>query len=178
MEVNPYSHLSDGELMRLYQEGESMAFDVIYLRHKDKIYSYIARRVFDENSVNEIFQNAMLKFHRNRTRYDNSHPLLKWLYVITKSELLDFVKKKKIVIENFDEAKFSTDQSGHDTDCINLDEISSLNKNEKEAIALRYFSDHDFEEISQKLNLKESNVRKIISRGIKKIKLALSQEDN
>ena len=165
--MNPFSHLSDEELMRLYQKGESMAFDVIYSRNKGRIYSYLNKRVSDDDSINEIFQNIMMKFHKSRMNYDLNFPLGKWIYIICKSELLDFCKKKKFNFEELKDEHLLVSDSQDDTE-INLNDVKKLNENEKKAISLRYYSDKDFSEISELLEISESNIRKIISRGLKK----------
>ena len=61
--MNPYSHLTDEQLMSLYQKGENMAFEVIYNRNKGRIYSYLNKRISDDSAIDEIFQNILLKFH-------------------------------------------------------------------------------------------------------------------
>lgn len=167
--MNPFSHLSDEELMRLYQKGESMAFEVIYARNKGRIYSYLNKRVDDTQSVNEIFQNAMLKFHNCRMNYDPTFPLAKWLYTISRSEMLDFFRRKTISFDVLKEEHFGAGIP-IPPPVFNLDEVESLNENEKKAVSLRYYSDMDFKEISTLLNLSEQNIRKIISRGLKKIR--------
>ena len=60
---NPFSHLEDEKLMELYKNGENMAFEVIYLRHKDRVYSYLDKRLSDKNIIEDIFQSIFVKFH-------------------------------------------------------------------------------------------------------------------
>ena len=52
---NPYSGLDDKKLMQLYQNGEEMAFEVIYLRHKDRVFSYLSKRMVDKNLVEDTW---------------------------------------------------------------------------------------------------------------------------
>ncbi|WP_127716882.1 RNA polymerase sigma factor [Halobacteriovorax sp. HLS] len=166
---NPFSHLDDKKLMELYQADESQAFQVLYERHQSKVYTYLYKRLSDTNSINDIFQNTFLKFHKVRFKYDPKYEVLQWIYTITRNEFLDYVKKKKVETTELQEELLILEEESSEKIDINL-ENASLSSNEKKAIDLRYFSDNEFEEISILLNTSSSNVRKIISRGIGKLR--------
>ncbi len=168
--VNPFSNLTDEKLMQLYQNDELDAFDVIYNRYKARIYHYVDKRTNSKGHNDDIVQNIFTKFHKSRKSYDSKFLLIKWIYTICRSELLDFYKKKRIPsIELKEGHLLSTDIK--DSPQIDLDLENSLSMNEKKAITLRYYSDQDFKEISKALNTNEANTRKLVSRGIKKLKL-------
>ena len=167
--VNPFSHLEDDKLMELYKNGEDMAFEVIYSRHKDRVYYYLNKRLTDSTLVDDTFQSIFTKFHKSRSIYSSEYPLLKWIYIICRSELLDTVKKNKVtLVELKDEHLVSLPKD--EGEIINLEAEKALTSNEKEALNLRYYLDEDFLKISKVLNTSEANTRKIISRGIKKLK--------
>ncbi len=170
---NPFSNLEDEKLMELYINGESMAFEVLYLRHKDKVYSYLSKRIFEKNLVDDIFQNTFVKFHKSRNLYDPKYPVLKWLYTICRSELLDSFKKKKVTLVELNEAIINENltTNNESQDILDLDSEKSLTQKERDALKLRYFSEEDFKEISQRLGTSEANSRKIISRGIQKLRM-------
>jgi len=166
---NPYFNLNDEKLMELYQDDNMQAFEVIYGRYERRVYSYISKRVKDKEVVADIFQNSLTKFHRSRNLYDPKYPLISWFYTITKSELLDYIKKKRDVFVNL---TFDIEQiQNEEVDLLDLEDESLLSINEKKAIELRYYEEKGFGEISKILETSESNIRKIISRGIKKLKV-------
>ena len=155
--------------MELYRNGEHMAFEIIYARHKDRVYSYLGKRLHDSLLIEDVFQNIFIKFHKSRNLYNSEHSLVKWIYTISRSELLDAIKKNKIVnVELKDELLYC--EPDNDKSSIDIDSEKILTEKEKEALKLRYYSDQDFKAISEELNTSQSNVRKIISRGIKKLK--------
>ncbi len=173
---NPFSHLEDTKLMELYKNGENMAFEVIYLRHKDRVYIYLDKRLSDKNVIEDIFQSIFVKFHNSRHLYSSEHPLLKWIYTICRSELLDSVKKsRKIKLVSINEDQLICETKEID-DKIDLDSVKSLSDKEKLAIKLRYYSEEDFTDISKALKTSEANSRKLVSRGIKKLKAKLIGE--
>ena len=167
--VNPFSHLEDDKLMELYKKGENMAFEVIYLRHKGRVYSYLHKRLTDLALIEDTFQSIFTKFHNSKHLYNSKYPLIKWIYTICRSELLDAVKKNKVsLVELKEEHIVSTPKENEES--INLDSEKSLSMKEIKALKLRYFSDEDFVEISKKLNTSEVNSRKLVSRGLKKLR--------
>ena len=170
--VNPFSHLEDDKLMELYKNGENMAFEVIYSRHKGRVYSYLHKRLSDKNLIDDIFQSIFVKFHKSRHLYNNEYPLLKWLYTISRSEMLDALKKKKMSFVELQDEHLPTQFNGP-IDGIDLDEHKQLTQKEKEALKLRYYSDKEFSEIGKSLNTTEANSRKLISRGLNKLRQKL-----
>ncbi|MFZ9002324.1 MAG: RNA polymerase sigma factor [Bacteriovoracaceae bacterium] len=167
--TNPFSHLDDEKLMELYKNGESKAFEVIYYKYKNHVYSYLNKRLIDKNLIDDIFQKIFLKFHKSRHLYDEKYTLIKWIYIISRSVLLDDIKKKKVKFIEFNEDYLSP-QIDEKNSLIDLDSEKSLTEKEKEALKLRYYSDKEFLEISEILKTSEVNSRKIVSRALKKIK--------
>ncbi|WP_372651513.1 RNA polymerase sigma factor [Halobacteriovorax sp.] len=167
--------MNDEQLMIKYQDGDHQAFEVLYLRHESKVYAYLRKRLPDQDQVEEVFQNTFLKVHKSRHHFNPKFLFIQWLYTVARSELLDFCKKKKVVhIEYIDqgEAKEEIDSD------LDLDNYKNLSDKEKELLSLKFISDNDYEEISNALNISQSNARKIFSRAIKKIKGTLSGEGN
>ena len=174
---NPFSHLDDKKLMELYRKDEALAFEVLYERHQAKVYTYLHKRLPHSDSVNDVFQNVFTKFHKARHKFDPKYEVLQWIYTITKNELLDYLKKKKINTIQIQEELLSTETQEHEQIDISL-ENAALSTKEKEAIRLRYFSQKDFDEISHLLETNNTNVRKIISRGIAKLRKKYQQGDS
>lgn len=170
--ANPFSNLEDSQLMRKYQDGDHMAFEVLYMRHKDKVYSYLSKRLHQSDDIEDLFQKVFIKFHKSRHLYNEKYQVLPWIYTVTKSEFLDFIKKKKITSTEFNEnIHTDTEKSHKGSNAIDIQGENVLSQKEKDAIELRYINDSDFDEISTLLKTTDSNARKIISRGLKKLKL-------
>ena len=172
---NPFSHLEDKALMEHYQQGESMAFAVIYERHQRKVYTYLFKRLKDTDAIEDVFQNIFTKFHKARLKYDSKYEVLQWLYTISRNELLDFAKKKRLnIVELKDE--HTLEQSDVVDLPFSIDDEVSLSEKEKKVLKLKYYSDNDYKEISEILDSKESNIRKITSRALKKLREKYAKE--
>lgn len=177
MVESPYVHLGDKELMLKYKDGDHMAFNTLYFRHKDKVYSYLSKRLHSKNELEDLFQKVFAKFHKSRQQYLEKYEVLPWIYTITKSEFLDFIKKKKINEIEFHEKDYVSPTIS-DCNFIDISNEKVLNEKEKKALSERYHMDKDFSEIASILNTSEVNIRKIISRGIKKLRLKSKGENN
>jgi len=165
--MNPYKDLTDDRLMKLYIAGEGMAFDVLYERHKGKIYGYITKRLPCSDDAPEVFQNAFLKFHKSRHLYDPKYSVMQWLYTVTRSELLDFMKKKKIATVPLIHEPPSDECAKPD---VGLEDMEDLSEKERRTVELRYMSELEYSEISRILDISEANARKLLSRGLAKIR--------
>lgn len=167
-----YLNKTDEELMKLYVSGDAMAFEFLYNRHKDRVYTYLNRRLQDKQAVEDCFQSVFIKFHKSREKYSAEYPILAWLYTISRSEMLDLIKKRKLdTIEYNDDVSHENDSYSFNQTEIDLEQEKSLNEKEKQAIQLRYLSDNDFDEIAKALKTSESNSRKLVSRGLQKLRL-------
>jgi RNA polymerase sigma factor (sigma-70 family) len=170
--------VNDQALMAAYSGGDEAAFELIYARYSRKVMGYLGRKLRIPDERDEVFQLVFLKFHRSRHSYDPKYPLLQWLYVISKSVYLDYLKQARIqnrvltelkgqdLIERFDtsEMKIVTmDEAAHEF-------LKDLDGVQKEVARQRYLEDASFEEIAQTLDLSPSNVRQILSRAIKKLR--------
>lgn len=154
--------------MELYQEDNSSAFDSLYLRYNGRIYSYLNKRLSSKDNINDVFQKIFLKLHKTRSKYDSKYLFAQWIYTIARSVMLDSLKKKELKTVEFSEYQhFSTSD---ESSPIDLESEKLLTAKEKQALIMRYHEDSDFLEISKVLETSESNSRKIISRGLKKLK--------
>lgn len=178
--MNPFlnSSISDEQLMVKYQQGEYMAFEALYYRHKKTVFSYLAKRLSTEDTREEVFQNIFLKFHKSRMNYNQKHPFLKWLYIISRSELYDYCKKKKIQTIPLDESLVACEKSHEKFHSTIIEDLDDLPEKEKQAIKMRYLSDNEYEEISKALDVAKPHARKLVSRGIHRLRAKLMGGQN
>jgi len=176
--LNPFENLSDEDLMIKYMEGEYPAFEVLYSRHKSRVYCYVKKRIRDQGSQEEVFQNIFLKLHRFREKFDPKFLFLQWLYTISKSEVIDFLRRKKITQVPFEERYELGEIDKTSFEGLDIIEKSNLGKTEKQAIILRYLQEEDYNTIARILDVKETYARKIVSRGLGKLKKFLGDKKN
>ena len=174
--MHPLENLNDEELMLRYQNDDSLAFELLYKRNKSRVYSYIKKRIFDQDSHEDVYQKVFEKFHKTRMYYDSEYLLLKWIYTISFNVVTDHLRKVKRDHDKQDiEKEFTAFQNISKDENESVEEmISHLNTREQNLMKLRFIEGQEFKEISKLTDLSESNARKIVSRSIKKLKLKLA----
>ena len=137
----------------------------------NRIYSYLVKRLSSRDLADEVFQNVFAKLHKSRELYDSKHIFAKWIYTISKSELIDCYRKNARSIQASDlNPDDLCSPEPQNIDVSPYTDHKNLNEMEKQALQLRYMDDQDFSEISRILETGEANSRKIISRALKKLR--------
>lgn len=81
--------------MMLYQQGETGAFDILYMRHHTGVYSYVMHWVKDPSVAEELLQDIFLKVIRSSKRYKPTAKFRTWLYQIARNQCIDHLRKAK-----------------------------------------------------------------------------------
>lgn len=158
---------SDEELMRVYRQGHERAFNLLFRRHSGRVYGYLARRLANRSQVDDVFQTVFMKLHRSRDHYDPSFPFQAWLFSIARSSLIDHLRAQKAKDEN------PLQGPGEEPVAAAAIDLSVLPQAQRRALELRYDEDLTFDEIAEKLQTSPSNVRQLVSRGIKALRIMM-----
>ncbi len=173
---------TDEQLMKLYQNGDMAAFEELYTRYTSRVYSFLRKRLAASDAIDDVYQKVFLKLHENRLKYDANQAFAPWLFTLTRHILIDWYRIKKDIPMEQIEVLLDANQNpigDKDFDDKNiLALVDELPEKYKNLVELRYIEDLDFGEIAERLKLKESNVRKIISRGILKLRQKLVGDTN
>jgi RNA polymerase sigma-70 factor (ECF subfamily) len=164
---------TDEELMRAYQNGVDNAFEILYRRHSSRVYGFLVNRLKNRMQADDVFQATFLKLHQSRKHYDPSFPFSPWLFTVCKSVLLDHLRKSKRGREENNDLAIETAIAPLDSESVIIAQemnLEALSQSQRTAIELRYKDDLPFEEIALRLQTSPSNVRQIVSRGIKSLR--------
>lgn len=158
--------------MLMYQNGNERAFGVLYERHSAKVYGYISSKVKAPEQASDVFQEIFVKVHRSKHLYNRSLPFLPWLFTVSRNAIVDHFRKSKH--ENAKEEfgdRISAPIAAAKFEMKELTpHMETLPENQRRAIELRYVEDKTFEEIAEILETSSANARKLISRGIDRIR--------
>ncbi len=170
------AQLSDEELMSLYQSGNYLAFEVLYHRSSGKVFQYLNGKVSAE-VAQDLLQEIFIKIHKARDQYSKQYPYLPWLFTISRNTLFDYFKSAKVSRKN---SEVSLNEN--EMEILNLEPadlgadvnltsaLSHLPENQRRAIELRYLREWSFEKIADDIQTTPVNVRKLVSRGVKKLR--------
>ena len=91
--------LDDRDLVKAYINGSEKAFEVLLLRHKDKIYRFIYMKVRDNALAQDIFQDTFIKVVNTLKAgsYNEEGKFLPWAMRIAHNLVIDFFRKNNKV---------------------------------------------------------------------------------
>lgn len=174
-----HSEETDEVLMSLYQGGSEEAFRMLYDRHSGKIFGYLKSRVGSEEFAADLFQDVFIKIHKSKSLYNKSLPVLPWFFSITQSVMIDGLRhkgrKKEIFGQDLDQVT-SDEKSETQSSVDIIPLINKLPKNQKTAVQMRYVDEKTFEEIATALKTSPVNVRQMMSRSVRQLKVLLKGE--
>lgn len=163
------SQLTDDKLVKLYEDGNNDAFEVLLSRYKSKVFSYIFLIVRNRELTEDIFQDTFIKAIATiqQGRYVESGKFLGWINRIAHNLIIDHFRREK------NENTFSAD--GMEYDVINNSSLSEksvedtmsneqvladvvrliefLPESQRSVVRMRYFEDLSFKEIAEKTDV-------------------------
>ncbi len=88
-------NIDDRVLVSAYINGDEQAFETLLLRHKDKIYRFIAMKVRDNALAEDIFQDAFIKIVNTLKagNYNEEGKFLPWAMRISHNLVIDHFRK-------------------------------------------------------------------------------------
>jgi len=163
------SQLADDELVKLYENGNNGAFEILLSRYKSKVYSYIYLIVRNKELTEDIFQDTFIKAIATiqQGRYVESGKFLGWVNRIAHNLIIDHFRREKnentfssdgMEFDIVNNAKLS-EKSFEDTisneqvltDVVRL--IEFLPASQQSVIRMRFFEDLSFKEIAEKTDV-------------------------
>ena len=163
------NQLTDDELVKLYEIGNNQAFEILLLRYKSKVYTYIYLIVRSRELAEDIFQDTFVKAIATiqQGRYVETGRFLGWINRIAHNLIIDHFRRVK------NENTFSADAVDYDivnnsklseksvedtlsneqvlADVVQL--IDLLPASQQKVIRMRYFEDLSFKEIAEKTDV-------------------------
>jgi len=167
--------LTDSQIIYLITEGDSDMYSVIMERYKDKLLRYATYLLKDYDVASDAVQETFIKAYINLRSFNAARQFSPWIYRILHNEAMNVIKRSKkiISIRAADEVNdnflvhFSKDK---EIDKALLDSnvrkcINQIDIKYQEVIALMYFDNLKYNEISDILHIPTSTVGIRIRRG-------------
>lgn len=164
--------LDDQVLIHYYLEGNEQAFEVLLLRHKDKIYRSIYHKIREREIAEDIFQETFVKIIQTLKlgNYNEEGKFLPWAMRIAQNLVIDYFRKHgrmKLVSERnaksedfnifsilkMDELNIEQSISKTELETQMIQLIEYLPASQKEIIEKRIFQDLSFKDIAEAENI-------------------------
>ena len=177
MVVKEYHIYDDRALVEMVVEGDSIASDTLFTRHRDMIYAMLLKYAGNSDDVEDLMQEAFMKAYLKIGLYDPKFDFGAWIYTIARNTFVDFNrtrKSKALNPENIPLENSSAQQTSAPTPeeyIINAQQrtqieryIAMLPKGYRQLFELRFLDEYSYEEIAEKLDMKLGTVKTRIFR--------------
>jgi RNA polymerase sigma-70 factor (ECF subfamily) len=180
MEIRDYAQMDDRALVRLVVEGDSRAFEPLFMRHKDIIYTMLVKRSCNPDDVDDMLQEAFMKAFVNINRYNPDYDFGAWICTIAKNTFVDFNRSRRSKALNpdnnlpLDSRHTNSAQATAPTpeeSIINAQQraqieryIATLPEDYRQLFIMRFVEEYTYEEIAETLQMKLGTVKTRIFR--------------
>jgi RNA polymerase sigma-70 factor (ECF subfamily) len=100
------------ETIRLAQQGDAKAFELIYQRHCRRVYALCLRMLGDPVEAEDLAQEAFLQLFRKIHTFRGESAFSSWLHRLTTNVVLMRFRKKKPVVTSLDEITRTDEEKG------------------------------------------------------------------
>lgn len=174
----------DNDLAIRIQKGDAELFGVIIERYQGKLFSYLYRLIGNQEEVQDILQDVFIKAFRNMKSYDAGRKFSSWIYRIAHNEAINHLKRRSLrrliswedIVSTRDKLMTSETEDGADKAWVRKEIIGEVDEainrlpiKYKQVLALRYYSEKSYEEISEILQKPVNTVGTLINRAKKKM---------
>jgi len=164
---------SDEELMLAYQNGDELAFNILYQRYAGKMYGYLYKRCGSAAVAGDLLQEVFAKLHQSRDSYRSQFKFAPWIFMIVRNCLIDHFRKVGRSPIDFSSEKVDVvlqsrvEQAQENFSATESPDLSQLSDAHRQLLNMRYSEDLSFEQIAKRLKTSDANARQLISRALK-----------
>ena len=155
---------TDYELITSYIKGDNRSIELLILRHKSKVYSYISLYIRSRDLADDIFQDTFMKVVQSirAGRYQDDGRFLSWVMRIAHNLIIDHFRREKqmglVLNDDYESDLFNSkrlvDENVEDVmvrrqvlrDVRKL--ISELPEDQREVVIMRHYAGMSFKEIA------------------------------
>ena len=156
--------IADSVLVSNYIQGSEKSLEILIIRHKQRIFSFILSKVLDREVAEDIFQDTFIKVINTLKKgaYNEEGKFLPWVMRIAHNLVIDHFRRIKRIpkfnnTDDFDIFSVISDE------VLNIEKqliknqvledvkelISELPNDQKEVLVMRMYKDMSFKEISE-----------------------------
>src|SRR5256885_16458048 len=90
------SDVSELELVKRCQQGDTAAFDELVTRYRTRVFGMIYNMVHNEQDAWDLAQDSFVKAWRSIARFRGKSSFYTWLYRIVMNVTIDWLRKKQV----------------------------------------------------------------------------------
>ncbi len=172
--------LDDDQLVDLCRKGDDSAFDVLVVRHQDRLFHSLVSMLKSRDDALDIAQSALLQAHRKLDTFRGDSAFYSWLYRIAVNLALSWLRKQKSGSVSIDALREETgfevvaeDRDGQPLASVLRDEhrrvvretLAELPEEFRTVLVMKEFEGLRYDEIASLTEVPIGTVRSRIHRG-------------
>ena len=179
MELEKYIILSDAQLVTFALDGDSVAFETLFMRYREGIYNLCLQRTGGNvDDASDLMQETFVKVYVNLEKYDSKFTFGQWSYTIARNNFIDYVRRRRddLSIDSLprNSSPFAPVDSGETPEeriisaqhTVQLERcMAALPEKYRQMVELRFVKEYSYEEIALKLDLPIGTVKTHIHRA-------------
>jgi RNA polymerase sigma-70 factor (ECF subfamily) len=177
--------LADEDLMRMVQEGDARAFEVVFERHVDAAFSLAYRMCGRRAMAEDVIQEAFLSLWRAGAAYDPARGSVRaWVLRVVHNRAVDMFRRTAArssrdvpdegLAEQLPAAELTEAEAERRDDArLVRSALSDLSRDQRRVIELAYFGGLSHSEIAEMLELPTGTVKGRMRLGLTKLRTRL-----
>ena len=177
--------MEDAELVRLCQDGDMAAFEQLFYKYQERVYSTALRMMNNQDDAMDLTQDIFLKAYQNISKFRFTAAFSTWLYRLAVNLCIDELRKRKKTGNPapLEEALSESDGDTPEDNVISSDTerqvwkaINSLKEKDRAIIVLRDIEGLSYKEIAEVFKCSLGRVKSRIHEARQKLKIILEKE--
>lgn len=172
----------DEEIINRILKGEQPVFAILVEKYKNYVFTLVLRFTENREDAEEIAQDVFVKAYRSLADFRGDSKFSTWLFTITRTTCLSFLRKKKLDIQSLDNERTSLQLENRESEFnANLVEkksrhamlnqaIAMLSVDDTQVLNLFYKADQTLEEIGRIMRLDPNTVKVKLHRARQRLK--------
>ncbi|MGZ4168363.1 MAG: sigma-70 family RNA polymerase sigma factor [Solirubrobacteraceae bacterium] len=180
---------SEHELVAATRAGDDRAFEELYARYRERIFSFIVSKVHDHGRAEDIAQDVFMSALRRLRRSDQAIAFKPWIYEIAKNACIDEFRRgsraREVPLES--DGEFVVDRQAASLSAVptpsaaveskqRLNDLrgalGGLSASHHQLLVMREFEGMSYDEIGERLDM----TRQMVESGLFRARRKLSEE--
>jgi RNA polymerase sigma-70 factor, ECF subfamily len=157
-------------LMKLTQEGDRDAYERLLAEISPLVFNFVRKRVFNQQYVEDVFQEVLLTFHKAKHTYRSDLPFAPWFFTVIRNAIWDVLSRnrriaqREIPFEDFHDFAAQDAAEGGVDDRLHQ-ALESLPEGNRQAVEMLKFRGMSADEASKELGISKIALRVRAHRG-------------
>src|SRR3954464_1278071 len=95
----------DMEIISRILKGDQQAYSVLVERYRNFVFTLVLRYIKSREGAEEVAQDAFIKAYRALADFKGNSKFSTWLYTISTTTCITFLRKKRLDIQSLDNEK-------------------------------------------------------------------------